>query len=464
MFYSRGSRKVRIFKGGSHIDYSAWEFILNDTIDIDGDGIFDYEDSDLTDGPLGDSDGDGILNKDEDLDGDGIPDGSDNDNTDGPLGDSDGDGILNKDEDLDGDGIPDGSDNDNTDGPLGDSDGDGILNKDEDLDGDGIPDGSDNDNTDGPLGDSDGDGILNKDEDLDGDGIPDGSDNDNTDGPLGDSDGDGVLNKDDGFPSDPNRASGIDTDGDGIDDEFDSDNTDGPLGDSDGDGVVNPNDPYPDAPNVFIVNYPQDGDITASTDLAGFSWSNPKDVYVNNLVKSGYDIVDGQYIRTLDRNWQYNHDNNGIYLKTYFNTASEAEAAGSNVANWTLAQSEAVNFLDNFLDSPTLGQKYSSIYLDNASGSPSGNSLTLGAQMRWGQGGYNFGLNYDQNPYNSTTLLQSNTGNLYRDYYSNGVLISPPKPDPLVQAGFAAGVQFTCYDLSNQAYPVFTLYFRVNFI
>ena len=365
MFYSRSSRKVRIFKGGSYTDYSAWEFILNDTIDVDGDGIFDYEDSDLTDGPLGDSDGDGILNKDEDLDGDGIPDGSDNDNTDGPLGDSDGDGILNK---------------------------------------------------------------------------------------------------DDGFPSDPNRASGIDTDGDGIDDEFDSDNTDGPLGDSDGDGVVNPNDPYPDAPNVFIVNYPQDGDITASTDLAGFSWSNPKDVYVNNLVKSGYDIVDGQYIRTLDRNWQYNHDNNGIYLKTYFNTASEAEAAGSNVANWTLAQSEAVNFLDNFLDSPTLGQKYSSIYLDNASGSPSGNSLTLGAQMRWGQGGYNFGLNYDQNPYNSTTLLQSNTGNLYRDYYSNGVLISPPKPDPLVQAGFAAGVQFTCYDLSNQAYPVFTLYFRVNFI
>ena len=365
MFYSRSSRKVRVFKGGSYTDYSAWEFILNDTIDVDGDGIFDYEDSDLTDGPLGDSDGDGVLNKDEDLDGDGIPDGSDNDNTDGPLGDSDGDGILNK---------------------------------------------------------------------------------------------------DDGFPSDPNRASGIDTDGDGIDDEFDSDNTDGPLGDSDGDGVVNPNDPYPDAPNVFIVNYPQDGDITASTDLAGFSWSNPKDVYVNNLVKSGYDIVDGQYIRTLDRNWQYNHDNNGIYLKTYFNTASEAEAAGSNVANWTLAQSEAVNFLDNFLDSPTLGQKYSSIYLDNASGSPSGNSLTLGAQMRWGQGGYNFGLNYDQNPYNSTTLLQSNTGNLYRDYYSNGVLISPPKPDPLVQAGFAAGVQFTCYDLSNQAYPVFTLYFRVNFI
>ena len=148
MFYSRGSRKVRIFKGGSHIDYSAWEFILNDTIDKDGDGIADREDPDLTDGPAY-----------QDSDGDGIPDLTDGDNTDGPLGDSDGDGTLNKD------------DGDNTDGPLGDSDGDGVLNKD------------DGDNTDGPLGDSDGDGVLNKDDafpndpdeqtDSDGDGIGD---------------------------------------------------------------------------------------------------------------------------------------------------------------------------------------------------------------------------------------------------------------------------------------------------
>ena len=69
MFYSRGSRKVRIFKGGSHIDYSAWEFILNDTIDIDGDGILDYEDLDLTDGPAyQDSDGDGIVDQLDDDD------------------------------------------------------------------------------------------------------------------------------------------------------------------------------------------------------------------------------------------------------------------------------------------------------------------------------------------------------------------------------------------------------------
>ena len=66
MFYSRGSRKVRIFKGGSHIDYSAWEFILNDTIDKDGDGIADREDPDLTDGPAyQDSDGDGIVDSDD---------------------------------------------------------------------------------------------------------------------------------------------------------------------------------------------------------------------------------------------------------------------------------------------------------------------------------------------------------------------------------------------------------------
>ena len=127
MFYSRGSRKVRIFKGGSHIDYSAWEFILNDSVDKDGDGIADREDPDLTDGPAY-----------KDSDGDGIPDLTDGDDTDGPLGDSDGDGTLNKD------------DGDNTDGPLGDSDGDGVLNKDDafpndpdeqtDSDGDGIGD------------------------------------------------------------------------------------------------------------------------------------------------------------------------------------------------------------------------------------------------------------------------------------------------------------------------------------
>ena len=202
MFYSRGSRKVRIFKGGSHIDYSAWEFILNDSVDKDGDGIADREDPDLTDGPAY-----------KDSDGDGIPDLTDGDDTDGPLGDSDGDGTLNKDEDSDGDGIPDLTDGDDTDGPLGDSDGDGVLNKDDgddtdgplgDSDGDGTLNKDDGDNTDGPLGDSDGDGTLNKD------------DGDNTDGPLGDSDGDGVLNKDDAFPNDPDEQT--DSDGDGIGD------------------------------------------------------------------------------------------------------------------------------------------------------------------------------------------------------------------------------------------------------
>ena len=99
-----------------------------------------------------------------DTDGDGIDDGVDTDNTDGPLADSDGDGVINQNDnfpnnpnrasgtDTDGDGIDDEFDTDNTDGPLADSDGDGVINQNDnfpnnpnrasgtDTDGDGIDD------------------------------------------------------------------------------------------------------------------------------------------------------------------------------------------------------------------------------------------------------------------------------------------------------------------------------------
>ena len=84
--------------------------------------------------------------------------------TDGPLGDSDGDGVINQNDnfpnnenrasgtDTDGDGIDDEFDTDNTDGPLGDSDGDDVINQNDnfpnnenrasgnDSDGDGVDD------------------------------------------------------------------------------------------------------------------------------------------------------------------------------------------------------------------------------------------------------------------------------------------------------------------------------------
>ena len=97
-----------------------------------------------------DIDGDGIASSIEDsvdIDGDGIPDT-----------DVDGDGIINsEDSDSDGDEIDDAIEG------IGDPDGDSIPNfADTDSDGDGIGD------YDEGLGDSDGDGIL---DDGDGSGI-----------------------------------------------------------------------------------------------------------------------------------------------------------------------------------------------------------------------------------------------------------------------------------------------------
>ena len=121
-------------------------------IDTDGDGVFDYMDTD--------SDNDGILDSVEgsaDTDADGIPDYRDSD--------SDNDGIPDAIEgrvDPDGDGLPNSIDTD--------SDGDGISDSQEgagDADGDGTPNYLDLD--------SDGDGIFDAIElvaDADGDGVP----------------------------------------------------------------------------------------------------------------------------------------------------------------------------------------------------------------------------------------------------------------------------------------------------
>ena len=122
------------------------------TVDTDGDGTPDWQDTD--------SDNDGILDSTEgtvDTDNDGTPDWRDLD--------SDNDGISDAIEgtvDTDNDGTPDYLDLD--------SDNDGISDATEgnvDTDGDGTPDFRDTD--------ADNDGILDRDEpsdDCDGDGIP----------------------------------------------------------------------------------------------------------------------------------------------------------------------------------------------------------------------------------------------------------------------------------------------------
>jgi gliding motility-associated-like protein len=185
------------------------------TVDTDGDGTPDWQDTD--------SDNDGILDSTEgtvDTDSDGTPDWRDLD--------SDGDGILDSTEgtvDTDGDGTPDFRDLD--------SDGDGISDATEgnvDTDSDGTPDFRDLD--------SDGDGISDATEgtvDTDGDGTPDFRDLD--------SDGDGIADATEGLS---------DTDGDGTPDfrDTDADNdgildTDEPSDDCDGDGIPNFQDPDP---------------------------------------------------------------------------------------------------------------------------------------------------------------------------------------------------------------------------
>ena len=224
--------------------------LVDDEIDTDSDGYYDYEDAFPSDpNEYLDTDGDGIgNNSDTDDDGDGWSDdiedqeGSDPiDASDQPI-DSDGDGTPNSlDTDDDNDGVLDVED----DLPLDptetiDTDGDGIGNNaDTDDDGDGYSDsfeqieGTDPlDASDFPF-DNDGDGLSEEEE------LALGTDPDNPD-----TDGDGINDKLDAFPLDSDISSDID--GDGIADDLEDD--------IDNDGVLNEEDAFPIDPNESADN------------------------------------------------------------------------------------------------------------------------------------------------------------------------------------------------------------------
>jgi hypothetical protein len=185
----------------------------NDSIfDVIEAGGFDANDDGIIDEPQtneativapADSDGDGIFDYlDSDSDGDGVPDIS---HTEFADLDSDNDGMIDLSTDSDADGIPDAIDRSVGFGSKPDADGDGIPDDQEgdvDTDGDGTPDYLDTD--------SDADGIPDAEErgngsvpaDTDNDGIPDYRDTDSDNDGLSDAieadedaNGNGVLDR-----------------------------------------------------------------------------------------------------------------------------------------------------------------------------------------------------------------------------------------------------------------------------
>ena len=208
---------------------------VDDEIDIDGDGFFDYQDAFPNDPTEWlDTDNDGIGNNiDIDDDGDGISDeyeielGTDPLDPNDTPSDFNSNGIPDALEDSDGDGYNDDIDLYPLDPTRAiDNDGDGIADTDDnDDDDDGIPDDQD----DFPL-----DSRYSK--DTDNDGIPNLIDPDD--------DGDGYDDGEDVFPLDGTEHEDTDLDGIGNNSDLDID----------GDNVLNIFDICPDTQIGEIVD------------------------------------------------------------------------------------------------------------------------------------------------------------------------------------------------------------------
>ena len=245
----------------------------SESVDTDGDGIYDYLDTDSDNDTIPDSveagDADWVtLPWDSDMDG--TPDYRDTDADGNCIGDA-----QEGESDMDGDGLGAFADLDD--------DGDGILDWIEigdgcarvDSDGDGTPDYLDVD--------SDGDGVGDvyeagtsaweeQPDDVDGDGVPNYLDDD--------SDGDGILDSTEGGAASPADAP-TDTDGDGLADFLDDD--------SDGDGLTDGEESFELGTDPYDADTDGDGYSDGAETAAG---TDPLD--------SG-SIITGLYVTAPER-------------------------------------------------------------------------------------------------------------------------------------------------------------------
>ena len=250
------------------------------TVDVDHDGVPDFEDLDSDNDGLPDliemggtdTDGDGVIDDFDDIDGNGFDDTYSPETFGFPFCwtapdvsiafpyfgfscDIDGDGILDSEDlDADNDGIPDLIEVGGT-----DTDGDGAIDDFNDIDGDGFDDNYDPDNNltqidenevDNPLVTTDSEGTTD-------DGRPEDDDNDGTayNGVSPDMDYDGIPDNEDldadndGIPDyvevggadiDGNGVvdNFVDVDGDGFADSIDPDNNNTPTDENDMSGVM----------------------------------------------------------------------------------------------------------------------------------------------------------------------------------------------------------------------------------
>jgi gliding motility-associated-like protein len=307
---------------------------VDNEIDTDGDGFFDYQDAFPID-PLEwlDTDSDAIGNNaDLDDDGDGFSDvteitcsSNSLDATDIPL-DSDGDGVLDcQDEDDDNDGIMDSIDNcqftPNIDQIDTDGDGEGdVCDSDDDNDGyldtedafpldatewldtdqDGIGNNSDtDDDNDGQTDEHEtacGSDPLDANEtsaDADADGLPNCVDEDD--------DNDGVNDENDVFPLDATEW--IDTDADGIGNNADTD--DDNDGFTDLDELACNSDPLDEFSKPSDLD--QDGlPDCVDADRDGDGYENAQDVFPDNVDEWSDADSDG-----LGDNFDVDDDNDG---------------------------------------------------------------------------------------------------------------------------------------------------------